>query len=156
MSKFIKFILIPFAAFSFTLFASSNYANPSGNPGKGHGKAFQSHGNGKGHSQANVMGKSAKTQVKQGARFSSQDKTQIIKYFDAKPMGITTLPPGIAKNLARGKPLPPGIAKVFLPSDLVSTLPVYPGYEYLAVGHDAVLVNQSTGMVADILSNIVK
>lgn len=59
-------------------------------------------------------------------------------------------------NLARGKPLPPGIAKRFLPNDLLNRLPVYPGYEYLAVGKDVVLVNSTTGIVSDILANALK
>jgi hypothetical protein len=37
--------------------------------------------------------------------------------------------PGIAKNLARGKPLPPGIAKKTVPASMLG-LPSYPGYEW--------------------------
>lgn len=40
------------------------------------------------------------------------------------------LPPGIRKNLARGKPLPPGIAKTRLPGGYVGRLPHYSGYEW--------------------------
>lgn len=77
---------------------------------------------------------------------------------NANPLAVpaTALPPGIAKNLARGKPLPPGIAKVFLPNGILSTLPAYPGYEYRAVGNDVVLVNSTTGIVSDILTNVLK
>ena len=37
--------------------------------------------------------------------------------------GYRSLPPGIAKNLARGKPLPPGIAKKMVPSSMLHDLP---------------------------------
>ena len=44
------------------------------------------------------------------------------------------LPPGIAKNLARGKPLPPGISKKYLPDELRHALPPPPkGYERIIV-----------------------
>lgn len=69
--------------------------------------------------------------------------------YDAKP-----LPPGIAKNLARGKPLPPGIAKRYLPRDLATRLPVRAGYERLIVGDDILLVSIATGIIVDILNDV--
>ncbi|VXC56027.1 conserved exported hypothetical protein [Pseudomonas sp. 8Z] len=63
------------------------------------------------------------------------------------------LPPGIAKNLARGKPLPPGIAKNF-DSRLSSRLPYYEGYEWKQIGTDVVLVAVATGIVYEILRNV--
>ncbi len=66
------------------------------------------------------------------------------------------LPPGIAKNLQRGKPLPPGIAKRDLPSGLESSLPgKHDGYESLIVGNDVVLVEIDTGKIADIITDAV-
>ena len=62
------------------------------------------------------------------------------------------LPPGVAKNLARGKPLPPGIAKRYLPPDLLGRLPARPGYEWVAVGSDIALIAIATGVIVDILS----
>src|SRR3546814_10843108 len=44
--------------------------------------------------------------------------------------GYSALPPGIRKNLARGKPLPPGIQKKIVPGSLLSRLPRYSGYEW--------------------------
>ncbi|MGP0174753.1 anti-virulence regulator CigR family protein [Pseudomonas sp. NCHU5208] len=64
-----------------------------------------------------------------------------------------SLPPGIAKNLARGKPLPPGIAKNF-DSRLSARLPHYEGYEWKQVGSDVVLVAVATGIVYEILRNV--
>jgi Ni/Co efflux regulator RcnB len=65
----------------------------------------------------------------------------------------SSLPPGIRKNLARGKPLPPGLAKRF-DSRVNARLPQYPGYEWQQIGRDAVLVAVTTGVVEAILGNI--
>lgn len=64
-----------------------------------------------------------------------------------------SLPPGIRKNLARGKPLPPGIAKRF-DNRLLSQLPRYEGYEWQQVGTDVVLVTLATGLIYEILQNV--
>ncbi|MCM5681772.1 RcnB family protein [Schlegelella sp. S2-27] len=65
-----------------------------------------------------------------------------------------SLPPGIRKNLARGKPLPPGIAKKMAPPALVARLPVHPGYEWRVVGTDLVLVAIATLIIADVLFDV--
>jgi hypothetical protein len=65
----------------------------------------------------------------------------------------TALPPGTAKNLARGKPLPPGIAKNF-DSRVSSQLPHYDGYEWKQIGTDVVLVAIATGIVYEVLRNV--
>ena len=66
------------------------------------------------------------------------------------------LPPGIAKNLARGKPLPPGIAKQALPYDLRRALPpVRDGYERIIVDGKILLVEIATQIVRDVLTDIV-
>ena len=64
-------------------------------------------------------------------------------------------PPGIRKNLARGKPLPPGIAKKLDPS-FARQLPYYQGYEWQQVGSDAALINVTTGIVREILSDVLR
>ena len=62
------------------------------------------------------------------------------------------LPPGIARNLARGKPLPPGIAKKALPTDLSRRLPpVRDGYERVVIDGRVLLVEIATQIVHDIL-----
>ncbi|MFT5780675.1 MAG: Ni/Co efflux regulator RcnB [Pseudomonas sp.] len=68
---------------------------------------------------------------------------------------IDSLPPGIRKNLARGKPLPPGIAKKMNP-DFARQLPNYPGYEWLQVGSDAALINITTGLVREIMRDVLR
>ncbi len=69
-------------------------------------------------------------------------------------VGYSALPPGIQKNLARGKPLPPGIAKKMVPSDMLVRLPVHPGYEWRIAGRDLILVAVGTLIIADILHDV--
>ena len=61
------------------------------------------------------------------------------------------LPPGIQKNLARGKPLPPGIAKK-LDGRLLGRLPHYDGYEWQQAGTDLILVALATGLIYEVLN----
>jgi hypothetical protein len=68
--------------------------------------------------------------------------------------GYKALPPGIAKNLARGKPLPPGIAKTRLPQPFVAQLPRHPGYQWQQAGTDLVLVVSGTYVVQDVLKGV--
>lgn len=67
--------------------------------------------------------------------------------------GYKSLPPGIQKNLARGKPLPPGIAKKMVPHNMLGRLPAHPGYEWRVAGMDLILVS-GAGVVADILAGV--
>lgn len=62
------------------------------------------------------------------------------------------LPPGIARNLERGKPLPPGIAKQYLPQNVLVQLPSPgTGIEYIVVAGKLLLVEAATQMVRQIL-----
>jgi hypothetical protein len=97
--------------------------------------------------------------------FSHDESTTIRAYFQShdyqsaqgkkKNKGSKALPPGIAKNLARGKPLPPGIAKRSLPADLLAGLPHAPhGYERLIVDGKVLLVEVATQIVHDVLTDV--
>lgn len=65
----------------------------------------------------------------------------------------SSLPPGIQKNLARGKPLPPGIAKK-LDGRLLGQLPRYEGYEWMQAGMDLILVAVATGVIYEVLGGV--
>jgi len=70
-----------------------------------------------------------------------------------KPKG---LPPGISKNLARGKPLPPGIAKQFLPQGLNALLPPpRDGFERVVIDGRVILVEVATRVIHDILVDVI-
>ncbi len=66
-----------------------------------------------------------------------------------------SLPPGISKNLQRGKPLPPGIAKKFN-ADIENQLPYYPGNVWRQVGSDAVLIDATTSVVREIMKDVLR
>lgn len=66
------------------------------------------------------------------------------------------LPPGIAKNLRRGKPLPPGIARKALPSGLLDRLPPAPdGFERVIVDGKVLLVEVATQVIHDVLADAI-
>lgn len=90
-----------------------------------------------------------------GVRFSSQERQLVLSYLRDTRYAPEPLPPGIAKNLARGKALPPGIAKRYPPQDLLVRLPQRPGYEYLIAGRDLLLVAAATGVIVDVLREVI-
>jgi hypothetical protein len=72
-----------------------------------------------------------------------------------KDKGVKGLPPGIAKNLQRGKPLPPGIAKQRLPETLTKAMPPAPkGHEFAVVDGRVVLVDSRTQLVMDLVETV--
>lgn len=67
------------------------------------------------------------------------------------------LPPGLQRQYQRNGQLPPGLAKRELPTDLNASLPaINRGLERVVVDTDVLLVETATGMVRDILYDIVK
>ena len=88
--------------------------------------------------------------------FTAAEQTRIREWFIANPYPLQPLPPGIARNLARGKPLPPGIAKRYAPAGLIRQLAPRPGYEILVAGASILLVHAATGIVHDILSDVIR
>jgi hypothetical protein len=73
------------------------------------------------------------------------------------------LPPGLAKRsqlppgLAKKSKLPPGLAKRDIPSDLAARLGVPPhGTEHAIVDSDVLLIETATGVVLDILKDVIK
>jgi hypothetical protein len=88
--------------------------------------------------------------------FTAIEQARIREWFIANPYPVQPLPPGIARNLVRGKPLPPGIAKRYAPAGLIRQLAPRPGYEILVVGASILLVHAATGIVHDILSDVIR
>lgn len=86
---------------------------------------------------------------------SAAERALIGDYYRSHAAEVDSLPPGIRKKVARGKPLPPGIAKN-LPGDLRSRLPARPGYDYRMVGADVALVEAATGVIIDVVKDILR
>lgn len=97
--------------------------------------------------------KGAKLQAQQPAGFSAAERQIIVEFFAKHRYESTSLPPGIAKNLARGKPLPPGIAKKHIPNELQARLPKRSGVEVTIFG-DRIVLLEASGLVVDILEGI--
>ncbi len=76
---------------------------------------------------------------------------------NAKSKGMSgELPPGLQKHIEKYGTLPPGLAKKELPPGLAKRLgSTRSGLERLIVGDDVVLVEEATGVVLDIIKDIV-
>lgn len=127
-----------------TLVAGS--ATAFADPGNGGG---QGHGNQGGHGKGKKPYEDGNWD--QGPRIDRGSVLGVIGgYRDYWTPG-PALPPGIQKNLARGKPLPPGIARK-LDGRLVGRLPHYEGYEWQQAGTDLILVAITTGIIYEVLN----
>lgn len=101
-----------------------------------------------------VKAKSQKAQPAVRVVFHDSDRGVFRDYYRTHREAVKPLPPGIAKNLARGKPLPPGIARTRVPDAVLVRLPWRPpGYNFFLVG-DRVVMLDGKGLVADILLRI--
>lgn len=126
-------------------------------PGNGKGQ-----GNGKGNSQNNPAHGNQGSHGNKGKNSGGGDWDNGPSINHSSVLGIVggyrdywspgpALPPGIQKNLARGKPLPPGIAKK-LDGRLSGRLPHYDGYEWQQAGTDLILVALATGLIYEVLN----
>lgn len=139
LSRFNTFMLAAVLSLSFIS------APLMANPGNGNHGNSGNHGN---------QGKAGKKNV-------SEDVSVRLSYDRARSLAVNygltgygSLPPGIAKNLERGKPLPPGIAKKMVPASMLGQLPSYPGYEWRIAGDDLVLIALSTAIVTAVINGV--
>lgn len=116
-----------------------------------------------GGAEGQSRGKKAKAEVKvtEGITveftLSIEVREQIREYYTANPQPeVEALPPGIRKRIAKGKPLPPGIAKKASPQALLSELTVPDGYELVEVGVDVMLVELATDIIHDFLMDVIR
>ena len=82
---------------------------------------------------------------------SEAAKRELKSYYEKGGVKPKDLPPGIAKNLQRGKPLPPGIQKTRVPDGLAVKLPKRPGEEWAMFGDRLVSLDKS-GLVKEIIT----
>ncbi|TFB23603.1 hypothetical protein E3U32_13815 [Lelliottia nimipressuralis] len=159
---------------SLTFATAPVMANPgNGNGGGGHGNSggqgnggnhgnSGNHGNGNSGTHGNKQNNGQDNPGKSN-KSVSDDVNARVSFDHARHLalnygltGYESLPPGIAKNLARGKPLPPGIAKKTVPASMLGQLPSYPGYEWRVVGDDLVLIALSTAIVTTVINGVFK
>lgn len=115
------------------------------NPGQGHG-------NGNSGGDAGSAAEEAVYSL-----FSGADRQIIANYFLRHGGYLDDLPPGIRKQLVTRGRLPPGIAKKALPPGLAGSLSPLPrGYDRLIIGPDVLLVEIATGLIVDIIRDVVR
>jgi hypothetical protein len=120
--------------------------------GRGRGNA----GGGRGGGGADQPAAPAVT-VAVNVALGASDKERILAFYrESPPPGLESLPPGIRRNLERGKPLPPGIARRGVPAGLRAQLSAREGFELVEVGLDVFLVEVPTGVIHDVLMDIVR
>lgn len=146
-----KLILIAAAVATALAPAAPAFADPGKGRGNGH-PVFGDGGKGRhGDRDLGEAAAGAALGAAVAAVISPQERDTILRYFRQYPVSTAGLPPGIAKNVARGKPLPPGIAKKALPGPLLADLADRDGAEFLRVGATVVLVAVATGLILDAL-----
>lgn len=157
---------------SLTFATAPAMANPGNGQGNGNGGNHGNSGGGQGNSgkHGNANGGNHGNKQNNDYQRSGKSNKNVSDDVDARVSfdharhlalnygltGYDSLPPGIAKNLARGKPLPPGIAKKTVPASMLGQLPSYPGYEWRMVGDDLVLIALSTAIVTTIINGVFK
>lgn len=151
---------------SLSLFAAPVMANPGNGNGNGHGggqgNSSGNQGNKGNHGQKGNGEQKNNVASEHRKNYGKPDHVESdISFATARHLavnygltGYDSLPPGIAKNLARGKPLPPGIAKKTVPASMLGELPYYPGYEWKIVGDDLVLIALSTAVITAIINGV--
>ncbi len=144
----------------------SHASNHQGDEGNGHhrGGYYYEHDDHhhKHHKKHKHKGKKYHCDTaKYASRYDNSLVSININFGDVRPVAINYglvgyqgLPPGIEKQIRRGKPLPPGIAKKALPASFSACLPKYSGYEWRMSGKDLLFVAMKTAIVAEIIENV--
>lgn len=125
----------------------------------------------KGDQSTIVQPTTSSTQTTTISSFSSEQRTQLTALLSGRVVRndvlnvstrnlitsqISSLPPGIQKRLARGKGLPPGIAKkVILPRTVNTYLNIPAEYELVVIGSNVVLCDSVTKIVVDLITQFI-
>ncbi len=117
----------------------------------------------KGHGKGNKQGGVAEVQTGKAiaAAITAAERSLISGYLTRNRASLPSvfanakpLPPGIANKIARGGSMPPGIAKRFLPNNLLAQLPARPGHQWVVAGTDIVLIEAATNLIVDVLKKV--
>lgn len=92
-----------------------------------------------------------KEREKEREKEKEQAKRELTSYYERAGAKPKDLPPGIARNLQRGKPLPPGIERTRVPDGLAAKLPKRPGEEWAMFGNRLVAIDKA-GVVREIIT----
>jgi len=105
--------------------------------------------------------------VRVGAFFNDDHRNRVRSYYvqhyggpKGCPPGLAKknngcLPPGQAKKYTVGQPLPRGVVVYNVPQPVYTYLPAVPvGYRYVRIGNDIVLLSPQSGLVVDVIVNL--
>ena len=110
-------------------------------------------GQGKSQGKSKSGGSATATSASITVVFRDSDRVTFHDYFVTHKIAPQSLPPGIAKNVARGKPLPPGIAKRAVPAELLVVGPrVEKDVSFAIVGE--LVVALKGGIVIDVMAGV--
>ena len=97
--------------------------------------------------------------------FTTQERTVITNWFTRNRSGLPpglakreTLPPGLEKQLRERGTLPPGLQKKIqpLPVELERQLTALPtGYRRVVIAGNVIVMNPTTGLIYDIVRNVI-
>jgi hypothetical protein len=146
------------ALLAVAMLAPPVWADTPGEKGGGKAQGYGPGRGGRGHGNPNTDGPTG---------FAGKDWPVIQSYYASPitgpncPPGLAKknngcMPPGQAKQYVVGKPLPPGVVMYPLPSDLLASLAPPPGYQYMRVGSDILMLAIGTNMVVSALTNMVR
>jgi len=144
ISKLSSLVLIVFSVAAPTLMRAAQPWQGNSEPDKSKGQSHQKSEEA-GHTDVDIL-------ITAGIQLSREDARRYA--IDSSLTGLKPLPRGIRKNLARGKPMPPGIAKTRIPDSFVGRLPVAEGYTWRIAGVDLVLVASASDLISGVLRNV--
>lgn len=108
-------------------------------------------------------------EIQNGAYFNDEQRQKARQYYSQTythgqkcPPGLAKknngcMPPGQAKKLAIGQPVPQGVAVYSVAQPVLRQLPPAPnGYRYARIGDDIVLVQQQNKLIVDIIVGLLR
>ncbi len=146
-------------------FGASAMAQPHGEP-PGLARKERGHGDRERERDDRVR-TDARVDIRIGAVFTDQHRADVQAYYGHQvqqtrrcPPGLAKknngcLPPGQAKKLVVGQPLPPDAVWYSVPPPVIARLPVVPvGYRYVRIGADIVLLGGRPNVVIDVMASL--
>ena len=135
------------------------YGNRDDEQERGHSRGYKSerHHEDRDHNRTSII--VTERAPDRSVRFGSDDHSIIFNWFQLQPhtrtVVLDNLPPGIERQIRTRGHIPPGLRMHAMPHDLARRLgPVPAGYDRVIIGNDAVLINISSGAIADIIRNV--
>lgn len=110
----------------------------------------------------------ATPEIPVGAYFQDRHRQAVLQYYGGQqakgrcPPGLAKknngcMPPGQAKKWSRGQPLPASLIQYPVPRRVISQIgPPPPGYKYVRVANDLLLVTLGTMMVVDAIEDLMR